>query len=99
MKRRELPGKCRAEASPEERMTKPEFIRASKPPYKARYGNFIGGRFVEPVGGRYFENTSPVNGQGCARSPVRGRRTSRRRWTRRMRRRRPGGGRARRSGR
>ncbi len=45
-------------------MTKPEFIRASKPPYKARYGNFIGGKFVEPVGGRYFENTSPVNGQG-----------------------------------
>jgi len=44
-------------------MTKPAFIRTVKPPYKARYGNFIGGRFVEPVGGRYFENTSPVNGQ------------------------------------
>jgi aldehyde dehydrogenase len=44
-------------------MTKPAFIRTAKPPYKARYGNFIGGRFVEPVGGRYFENTSPVNGQ------------------------------------
>jgi aldehyde dehydrogenase len=45
-------------------MTKPAFIRTAKPPYKARYGNYIGGRFVEPVGGRYFENTSPVNGQG-----------------------------------
>jgi aldehyde dehydrogenase len=44
-------------------MTKPAFIRTAKPPYKARYGNFIGGKFVEPVGGRYFENTSPVNGQ------------------------------------
>jgi aldehyde dehydrogenase len=47
----------------EEIMTKPAFIRTAKPPYKSRYGNFIGGRFVEPVGGRYFENTSPVNGQ------------------------------------
>ncbi len=44
-------------------MTKPEFIRTVRPPYKARYGNFIGGKFIEPVGGRYFENTSPVNGQ------------------------------------
>jgi aldehyde dehydrogenase len=44
-------------------MTKPAFIRTIKPPYKARYGNFIGGKFVESVGGRYFENTSPVNGQ------------------------------------
>ena len=44
-------------------MTKPAFIRTAKPPYKARYGNYIGGGFVEPVGGRYFENTSPVNGQ------------------------------------
>ncbi|WP_343562154.1 aldehyde dehydrogenase [Kiloniella sp. b19] len=31
--------------------------------YKARYGNFIGGKFVEPVNGRYFENLSPVNGK------------------------------------
>ncbi len=44
-------------------MTKPDFIRTSKPPFKARYGNFIGGKFVPPAGGRYFENTSPVNGQ------------------------------------
>ena len=44
-------------------MTKPAFIRTARPPYKARYGNFIGGKFLEPVGGRYFENTSPVNGQ------------------------------------
>ena len=44
-------------------MTKPEFVRAAKPPFKARYGNFIGGAWVEPVAGRYFDNTSPVNGQ------------------------------------
>ena len=44
-------------------MTKPEFHRTAKPPFKARYGNYIGGAWVEPAAGRYFENTSPVNGQ------------------------------------
>jgi aldehyde dehydrogenase len=28
-----------------------------------RYGNFIGGEFVPPSKGQYFENPSPVNGQ------------------------------------
>lgn len=32
-------------------------------PFKTRYDNFINGRFVPPVGGRYFQNTSPVTGQ------------------------------------
>ncbi|MCE5290575.1 MAG: aldehyde dehydrogenase [Nocardiaceae bacterium] len=31
--------------------------------YKARYDNWIGGQWVAPVKGRYFENTSPVNGK------------------------------------
>ena len=31
-------------------------------PFKLRYGNFIGGQWVEPVNGRYFENTTPVTG-------------------------------------
>ena len=31
-------------------------------PLRARYGNFIGGQFVEPVGGRYFSNPSPITG-------------------------------------
>lgn len=44
-------------------MTKPQFTRTAKPPFKARYGNFIGGRWVEPVAGRYFENSSPINGR------------------------------------
>jgi len=44
-------------------MTKFERIIEAASPFKAKYGNFIGGRFVEPVGGRYFENTSPVNGK------------------------------------
>jgi len=44
-------------------MTKQEFSRTAKPPYKARYGNYINGQWVEPVAGRYFENPSPVNGR------------------------------------
>ena len=44
-------------------MTKPEFSRSVRPQFKARYGNYIGGQWVEPVSGRYFENASPVNGQ------------------------------------
>ena len=31
--------------------------------YESRYGNFIGGQWVPPVRGRYFENPSPVTGQ------------------------------------
>ncbi|WP_028670405.1 acetaldehyde dehydrogenase ExaC [Saccharospirillum impatiens] len=29
---------------------------------KTRYGNFIGGKWVEPVKGQYFDNVSPVTG-------------------------------------
>ncbi|GIN10741.1 aldehyde dehydrogenase [Shouchella clausii] len=31
--------------------------------FKERYGNFIGGEWVAPVKGRYFENRSPVTGK------------------------------------
>ncbi|MBB3189478.1 acetaldehyde dehydrogenase ExaC [Halomonas cerina] len=31
--------------------------------FETRYGNFIGGEFVPPVKGRYFDNVSPVNGE------------------------------------
>jgi aldehyde dehydrogenase len=31
--------------------------------YQSRYENFIGGQWVKPVGGEYFEALSPVNGQ------------------------------------
>ena len=44
-------------------MTKPEFARAVTPKFKTRYDNFIGGQWVPPVNGRYFDNTSPVNGR------------------------------------
>lgn len=31
--------------------------------FKTRYENFIGGEWVPPVNGRYFENTTPVTGE------------------------------------
>ena len=31
--------------------------------FESRYGNFIGGEFVAPVKGQYFENLSPVTGR------------------------------------
>ncbi|GJE17700.1 aldehyde dehydrogenase [Methylobacterium marchantiae] len=45
-------------------MNKPEFLSSgAKAPFSARYENFIGGQWVAPVAGRYFENTSPVTGR------------------------------------
>ncbi|MFM2359145.1 MAG: hypothetical protein RLY16_1138 [Bacteroidota bacterium] len=35
---------------------------AQRPSFKPHYDNFIGGQFVPPVQGQYFENTSPVDG-------------------------------------
>src|SRR5512139_3750851 len=35
----------------------------SKVTFKPRYDNFIGGKFVPPVKGQYFDNPSPVNGK------------------------------------
>lgn len=32
-------------------------------PFKARYDNFIGGKFVPPVNGRYFDNVTPITGE------------------------------------
>ena len=44
-------------------MTVLEPIVARTTPFKTRYGNFIGGAWVEPLDRRYFDNTSPINGQ------------------------------------
>jgi aldehyde dehydrogenase len=44
-------------------MNKVEFSRTARVPFENRYGNFIGGKWVEPRSGRYFENFSPVNGR------------------------------------
>jgi hypothetical protein len=35
---------------------------ALRSPFKARYGNFIGGAFVDPIEGRWFDNVSPITG-------------------------------------
>jgi len=35
----------------------------AKVTFKSRYDNWIGGRWVPPVKGQYFENVSPVNGK------------------------------------
>ncbi|RZL31758.1 MAG: aldehyde dehydrogenase family protein, partial [Pedobacter sp.] len=35
----------------------------SKPSFKPHYDNFIGGKFVPPVKGVYFDNISPIDGK------------------------------------
>ncbi|ORA84417.1 aldehyde dehydrogenase [Mycobacterium malmoense] len=37
--------------------------------YESRYQNFIGGQWVAPAGGRYFENPTPVTGQTFCEIP------------------------------
>ncbi|MEM6624205.1 MAG: aldehyde dehydrogenase family protein [Pseudomonadota bacterium] len=32
-------------------------------PYKSRYGNFIGGQFMEPKSGNWFQNVTPITGE------------------------------------
>ena len=44
-------------------MNKPEFLTTTKPPFAERYDNFVGGKWVAPKSGKYFDNMSPVTGQ------------------------------------
>jgi aldehyde dehydrogenase len=37
--------------------------RGARAEYRSRYGHWIGGKFVAPIKGQYFENVSPVNGK------------------------------------
>lgn len=37
--------------------------KAIRPTFKSHYDNFIGGKFVAPVSGEYFDNLSPVDGK------------------------------------
>ena len=37
--------------------------------FKSRYGNYIGGRWVEPASGQYFENITPVTGKAFCEIP------------------------------
>lgn len=41
----------------------------SKPTFKEKYDNFINGAFVAPLGGQYFENTSPIDNSLIAKYP------------------------------
>jgi len=36
---------------------------AQRPVFKSKYDNFIGGKFVPPVSGEYFDNISPIDGK------------------------------------
>ncbi|WP_343606076.1 aldehyde dehydrogenase family protein [Fluviicola sp.] len=36
---------------------------AQRPTFKPHYDNFIGGKFVAPVSGEYFDNVSPIDGK------------------------------------
>ena len=31
--------------------------------YKEKYGNYINGKFVDPVDGKFFDNITPINGK------------------------------------
>jgi len=42
---------------------------STQSPFSNRYGNFIGGKWVDPVNGRYFGNVSPVTGQMVCEVP------------------------------
>jgi aldehyde dehydrogenase len=44
-------------------MNKVEFSRTAKVPFAKRYDNYIGGKWVAPKSGKYFENISPVTGR------------------------------------
>ncbi|MBX9597635.1 MAG: aldehyde dehydrogenase family protein [Burkholderiales bacterium] len=32
-------------------------------PYKTKYANYIGGKWIEPIDGQYFDNVTPLTGQ------------------------------------
>ena len=41
----------------------------AKPNYKSQYENFIGGEWVAPKSGEYFDNISPVDGEVLTKIP------------------------------
>ena len=44
-------------------MTRIDAARQGESPFKHRYGNLIGGQWMEAASGRSFSNTSPINGR------------------------------------
>lgn len=43
--------------------------KVGEAPFKQKYGNYIGGAWVEPKSGRYMDNLSPVTGQKICEVP------------------------------
>lgn len=55
-------------------------------PFAARYDNFIGGEWVAPRSGRYFDNVTPITGAVVGEvKRVQGQMTSNWHWMRRIR--------------
>mgnify|MGYP005703683525 CR=1 FL=1 len=36
--------------------------------YKEKYGNYINGKFVDPIDGQFFDNITPINGKFYVKS-------------------------------
>lgn len=47
--------------------TQTSLAGAMSPPFAEKYDNFIGGKWVAPKGGRYFDNISPVTGKAVGK--------------------------------
>jgi len=41
----------------------------NRPKFKSHYDNYIGGKWVPPLDGEYFDNESPVDGSLIAKMP------------------------------
>ncbi|WP_299779102.1 aldehyde dehydrogenase family protein [uncultured Formosa sp.] len=41
----------------------------SKPEFKEKYDNYINGKFIAPIGGQYFDNTSPIDNSFISKYP------------------------------
>ncbi|MCF6149967.1 MAG: aldehyde dehydrogenase family protein [Candidatus Kuenenia sp.] len=40
-----------------------------KPPFKSQYENYIGGKWIPPLKGKYFDNVSPIDGKVFTKVP------------------------------
>ncbi|WP_419774620.1 aldehyde dehydrogenase family protein [Halarcobacter sp.] len=49
--------------------TEEKVLAFAKPEFKAQYENFIGGQWIAPKSGEYFENISPVDGEVLTKIP------------------------------
>ena len=61
-KRKTNGGKMSAEAMKVSSVLDTSHLKV-KFPFKAKYGNYINGKFVEPKSGKYFDNTSPISNE------------------------------------